>query len=195
METLFLPGVGMYIGAFRTYMESLVINIAELADAGVLLKLEREAYQQEAALYQDWSIAPLRETLEELTACFSGQVILKARLTPDGPIVGSVRLHLEGTTVRIGRLIVSPELQRRGFGRALIQAAEVHFPQAQRLELFTGDKSAGNLAFYDRLGFKPFRKQRMSDKVTLVYLEKSLGTPFPQRISSEIPSHRSENDV
>lgn len=150
----------------------LIVQFARAENAPALLDLQRAAFQQEAELYQDWSIPPLQETLAQLEADMAQQVFLVAINHLDQAIVGSVRLRLDGTTAFIGRLAVHPRFQRQGVGGVLMCSAERHFLEARRFELFTGDRSIGNLAFYGRCGYKPFRRQRISDKVTLVYLEK-----------------------
>lgn len=147
---------------------------AESADAPEILKLQKLAYQTEAALYSDWTIPPLLQTLPQLEAEFSTQVFLKAM--DSGKIVGSARGFLEKRTCHIGRVIVHPEWQRKGIGLRLMQCMETVFPRAERFELFTGSRSAGNLQFYQRLGYRAFKEEALSPKVRLVYMEK-LGVP------------------
>ena len=40
---------------------------------------------------------------------------------------------------------------------------------------FTGHRSERSLAIYQRLGYVPFREERGTDGLTLVYLEKGQG--------------------
>ncbi|CAG0926426.1 amino-acid N-acetyltransferase [Thermoflexales bacterium] len=148
-----------------------LIQPASLADASAILDLQRRAYQSEAALYDDDTIAPLTQTLAELEADFQQQFYLKAVL--DGTIVGAVRGYERDGTCFIGRLIVHPDCQNRGLGTQLLRALEAHFPTVQRYELFTGTGSARNLHLYQKQGYRLFRTARLTDKVTLVYLEKT----------------------
>lgn len=151
-------------------MLELTISRAGEADATELLALQREAYQSEAEIYQDWSIAPLTETEGQFLQALRGQAILAAR--QDGRIVGSVRVELHETTCRIGRLFVSPHIQGKGLGRQLLQAAEGIYPAANCFQLFTGSKSVRNIALYQRLGYGLIGERRLNDKVTLAVLEK-----------------------
>lgn len=146
------------------------IRDATLADAREILLLQKAAYRQEADLYNDDTIPPLTQTLAEIEAEFHRQTFLAASLS--GRIVGSVRAFVRDGTVHIGRLIVAPECQRRGLGTRLMGAVEERFKDIPRFELFTGEKSTGNLAFYHGLGYKIFRRERLSEKVVLVFLEK-----------------------
>ena len=62
---------------------------ATIADADAILALQRRAYAEEAARYDDWSIPPLTETLDALQQAFATTTILKAI---DGDtLIGSVR--------------------------------------------------------------------------------------------------------
>lgn len=148
----------------------MIIERATANDAAAIWTLQRLAYQSEAALYQDDMIPPLRETLDELRAAFVDHMLLKA--VEDGAIVGAVRARTEQGTVAIGRLLVAPERQGRGIGTRLLQAVERSFPDAARFELFTGDRSVRNLALYQRLGYREFRREPVRVGLTMVFLEK-----------------------
>lgn len=146
------------------------ISRANERDAAEILDLQKLAYQTEAMLYQDWSIPPLLQTLDELRAEFVTMTFLKA--VADGSIVGSVRAHLNASTCQIGRLIVHPDYRRRGIGTRLMCEIESAFPTAAVFELFTGHQSRDNMRLYLRLGYREVRRQWLSPRVTLVYLEK-----------------------
>jgi ribosomal protein S18 acetylase RimI-like enzyme len=148
----------------------MLIGLADLDDAQEILDLQKLAYQSEAALYDDYSIPPLTQTLEQIQADFGQQVVFKALV--DGSIVGSVRGYLLDGTCHIGRLIVHPDLQNRGIGQRLLSRIEEHFGQAHRYELFTGDRSKRNLYVYTKFGYRVFRTERLSEKTTIVFLEK-----------------------
>jgi len=146
------------------------IQTAQIGDAAAILALQKLAYRSEGELYRDWSIPPLVQTPEEILAEFGTKTFLKAER--GGEIIGSVRAEQSGETCAIGRLIVHPSCQRQGLGGRLMRALEARFPLAQRYELFTGEKSAGNIRFYERLGYRVFRRERLSEKVVLVFMEK-----------------------
>ncbi|HKE92737.1 MAG TPA: GNAT family N-acetyltransferase, partial [Povalibacter sp.] len=124
------------------------IEMAEVADAAAILVLQKLAYQSEAHLYDDWSIPPLTQSLDSLQAEFAVATVLKA--VADATIVGSVRAQQTADTCSIGRLIVHPQLQRRGIGSRLMEQIEARFAGAARYELFTGSRSDGNIRLYQR---------------------------------------------
>lgn len=150
----------------------LIITEAAIADAQDILDLQKLAYQSEAEIYNDFSIAPLTQTLEELRDDFKNKVFLKSVMY--GKIVGSVRAYMEEDTCHIGRLIVHPNYQNYGLGRKLMHKIEARFPQARRFEAFTGHKSRRNIYFHQRLGYKIFKRERVSELRDRVFMEKPL---------------------
>jgi N-acetylglutamate synthase-like GNAT family acetyltransferase len=146
------------------------IEIADVKDARDILDLQKLAYQSEAAIWNDYTIPPLMQSLEEMEQDFQKQVVLKA--TIDGRIVGSVRAYSKDDTCYIGRVIVHPDCQNRGLGKQIMKAIEDHFAGVDRYELFTGQKSERNLYFYQKLGYRIFRSERLNERVMLVYMEK-----------------------
>ena len=139
-------------------------------EAAQILALQKSAYQIEAAIYNDFTIQPLRQTIEELREEYQKQTVLKVEI--DGEIVGSVRAFQKDRTCFVGKLIVQPSFQNRGIGSALLLSVENLFPEAERFELYTGSKSEKNLYLYSKNGYKVFNQQPLTDSITLNYLEK-----------------------
>ena len=147
------------------------IERAGADDAPAILAVQYQAYRGEAALYGDVTLPPQAETVGALRAAFESYTVLKAVV--DGLIVGAVRGREADGTCYIGRLVVAPEYQGRGLGRALLMAIEKAFAHVRRFELFTGHKSLKNLEFYARRGYVEFRRVRDCDAVTLIFMAKS----------------------
>ena len=147
------------------------ILLAKLNDCSEILALQKLAYRQEAEIYNDFSIPPLHQTMEEIEQEFALQIFIKAVI--DQKIVGSIRAYEADHICYIGKVIVHPEYQDRGIGSKMMHKIESLFPSVKRFELFTGENSNKNLHFYQKLGYTLFKKEKLSDKVSLVYLEKA----------------------
>jgi len=152
--------------------EAMTIARAEKSDLPEILDLQYAAYQSEAAIYDDYEIQPLKQTLEELAKEQEDWVIFKASL--DGRIIGSVRVLLEDRQGTIGKLIVHPEFQNRGVGKQLMKSVEESFPDLRRIELFTGHKSERNIQFYRKLGYEIFKEEKINDHLSLVFFRKEI---------------------
>jgi len=153
----------------------MIVQPARPTHAAEILALQKLAYHSEAAIYDEYGIPPLTQTLDSMRADLQRQTCLIATID-DGSrgcrIVGSVRAHLDQGTCYIGRLIVHPDWQNQGIGTRLMAEIEHLFRHAVRFELFTGHLSERNLYLYRKLGYRPFKQERISDALTLVYLEK-----------------------
>ena len=158
------------LGSDGKRLETVAIRVATADDAAEILALQRRAYESEARAYNDWSIPPLMQTLDSMLEDIQTITVIKAMKGPS--IVGSVRGKLCDQTCLVGRLIVEPALQGQGIGSALLQAIEQSFPEATDFELFTGDKSEGNIRLYSRHGSQIAGTKILSERVSIVVMNK-----------------------
>ncbi len=149
----------------------MIIENASVKDAGEILNLQKTAFYSEAIFYNDFNIPPLLETQDSMEKAFDEYVILKGLI--DGRIIASARVKKTGHTAYIGRVIVHPDFQNRGYGKAIMNAAEAVYPEAQKYFLGTGEKSERNLHFYQKLGYRITGSNKETEQVTLVIMEKN----------------------
>ena len=147
-----------------------MIEKAQKEDLKEILELQYLAYQSEAKLFGNMDIPPLKQTIEEVYDEFHKGIILK-ETDNKGVIIGSVRAYQNGGTVYIGKLMVHPEMQKRGIGTKLLLEIENEYPN-QRYELFTSTRSISNIRLYERLGYKIFKEESVSQELEFVYLQK-----------------------
>ena len=147
-----------------------VITKAGREDLEEILKLQYLAYQSEAALFGNKDIPPLKQTLEEVISEYETGIVLKMT-GDDGRIIGSVRAHEKDGTVYIGKLMVDPDHQRKGYGRRLLLEVEKYFPD-KRYELFTSTRSKSNIRLYEACGYKQFDQKAVDEELVFVYMEK-----------------------
>ncbi|WP_216319053.1 GNAT family N-acetyltransferase [Deinococcus aestuarii] len=151
----------------------MVVEPAVPEDLPDILDLQRRAYMSEAALYPEATLPAMTQTLKELRAEAERQTLLKGTL--DGRLIASVRGFVDEAGVgQIGRLIVDPFEQGRGYGTRLLHSMESMLP-VQTLELFTGERSTPNLRLYERLGYVCDRSEHHGG-VTLIFLRKEKAT-------------------
>lgn len=148
----------------------MIIENALISDLEEILALQKLAYLSEAEICNDFSIPPLLQTIEDIKSEYAYKTFLKA--VDSGKIIGSVRANLQDGTCYIGKLIVHPDYQNRGIGTALMNSIENCFKGCKRYDLFTGKKSVKNIYLYNKLGYRIFKEEKISEKLTLVSLEK-----------------------
>ena len=129
---------------------------ATVADAPELMTLGRACWVTEAQANDSLTIPPLVETLDEVVAALADWQTWTWR--SGGRLVASVRGRLDAaqpTVWQIGRLMVAPDLQGRGLGRALLAFAEARAPAgATAYRLNTGARSDRNLRIYRKAGYR-----------------------------------------
>ena len=159
------------------------IAAADAEDAGEILTVQRAAYVAEAQRYGDPFLPPLvesaaqaRATIEE--AVRGGGLVLKACLGER--IVGAVRGKPVGRIGSVGRLVVAPDVQRRGIGTALLVAVEDALrDDVEELVLSTGERGTETLRLLRRLGYVESYRERLAPHLGLVHLRKPLARPRP----------------
>ena len=145
----------------------ILIEKVQKEDLKEILELQYLAYQSEAKLFGDMDIPPLNQTIEEVYDEYIKGIILK-KVDDNGVIIGSVRAYQDGGTVYIGKLMVHPKIQKQGIGTQLLLAMENEFPN-HRYELFTSTKSISNIRLYERVGYKIYKEEAVSEELQFVY--------------------------
>ncbi|WP_285591718.1 GNAT family N-acetyltransferase [Actinomycetospora sp. NBRC 106378] len=142
--------------------------------AGEALTVQYAAFLSEGRLYGTFAIPPLVETVDQLAADLErpGTRGWAAWIGPR--LVGSVRLlGVDGPgPVGFARCSVAPDLQGRGIGTALIEAAHASLAPGVESALVTGDRSAGNLALYARHGYVESGREFDSAGVAVVRMRR-----------------------
>lgn len=153
---------------------SVTISAAAEQDAEQIFRLQYLCFQSEAALYGNYRIDPLVQTLDSVRAEVTADCVFVARLGDE--IVGSVhgRITEEGAAA-IGKLCVHPRLQGHGIGARLLQAAESALADergARTFRLHAGHRSESNLSLYSKVGYQRVGTSQGADGVPMIVLEK-----------------------
>ncbi|MCX4809763.1 MULTISPECIES: GNAT family N-acetyltransferase [unclassified Streptomyces] len=153
---------------------SVTISVATEQDAEQIFRLQYLCFQSEAALYGNYRIDPLVQSLESVRSEVGADCVYVARLGEE--VVGSVRGTVtEDGAAAIGKLCVHPRLQGHGIGARLLRAAESALAGergAKKFRLHTGHRSEGNLRLYRRVGYETVGTSQGDDGVPMIVLEK-----------------------
>jgi GNAT superfamily N-acetyltransferase len=149
---------------------NVTITQAAEQDLETILKLQYLSFQKEARTWNNYQIPPLTETMAELQQEFARGPVLKAVLD-DGTIVGSIRGYVEDGSLHLMKLMVHPDFWKQGIGSRLIAALEGMHP-GLRYTLFTSCRSVDNLRLYEKLGYRRFREEMVTDTFIFIHLEK-----------------------
>ncbi len=134
-------------------IEGAILGRASPVDAPELLVLQRCCWVDEAIANDTLEIPALHETLDDVRAWLDDWTTWCVR--SGGRLVGAVRARQEGSSWEIGRLMVAPDVAGQGLGGWLLRLAEARAPaDVDSITLFTGSRSARNIAMYEHAGFR-----------------------------------------
>ena len=156
-------------------MNELIITRALKEDLPIILDVQRKAFLEVAKTFNLQFMPQIEQTLESLKKEFINGIFLKASIA--NTIVGSVRAYTQNDTCYIKRLVVLPENQNQGIGKALMNEIEKQFKNiVKRYELFTGLQDKRNQYLYNKLGYISFKTEKHNNEISFVYMEKVLKT-------------------
>ncbi len=131
------------------------LRLAQPADAGEILTLQKACWVQEQQANPGVEIPPLYETLDDVVAWMQEWTVLVLRR--GGRLIGAARGRPHGDLWDVGRLMVAPDLQGQGLGRFMLTAIEEAAPpDVTTYELFTGAQSVDNIRMYKKAGYRIF---------------------------------------
>ena len=145
----------LHVAATTSELAGLEHSVATRADAAELTVLQKACWIEMVTPEQHWWGAPA----EDAAAVAAGLEHWTTHLfRSEGRLVGSVRVRRdpqEPTTWQIGRLMIAPDLQGRGLGRALLAHAEALAPSdVTTLWLNTGADQERLLRLYKKAGYR-----------------------------------------
>ena len=76
----------------------------------------------------------------------------------DGLIIGAAILFLDGEKLNIGRIFISPEYHRKGYGIYMMQEIEKLFPNVKEIHLDTPIWNIRTNSFYQKQGYTEYKR-------------------------------------
>ncbi len=168
-------------GTLKKYVEEkeviLKMNIkiirTRLEEVEILLEIQKEAFQPDLELYQDFDSNPAVEPIDRLKLKVERYYYYTIFI--DGKIVGGIDIRpLEENHYRLNRIFLHPNFQDKGYGSKIIKIIEDEFPFAKKWSLDTPFKNFRNHHFYEKLGYRKVGEHKVTEKLTLFDYEKVL---------------------
>lgn len=147
--------------------------VSDINDLSFILDIQKEAFKEEAIRYNDFSMPPLLQTLDQIEKEYKENTIF-FKYIKDDKIVGSVRGKLVNDVCFVGRLVVLPSYQGQGVAKSLMTELELFFQnKCNSFEIFTGEKSIRPLNLYTKLGYRKIQ-EIPADNYSIVILRKNI---------------------
>lgn len=137
--------------------------------------MQKEAFAQLYAKYQDTKTSPAAEKLEGILFRFNQPETTYYFITVDSIKIGVIRIVdcKDGVTrKRISPIFIMPGYRNKGYAQqAIAEAERIHGEQHWKLDTILQEK--GNCYLYEKLGYHQTGKaEQINDKMTIVYYEK-----------------------
>ena len=128
---------------------------AEFDDLDTILQMQKEAFSELYAKYQDTETSPATEKYEDILFRFNQPETTYYFITANDEKVGVIRVedHKDGVTrKRISPIFIMSEYRNKGYAQQAIKEAErIHGEQHWKLDTILQEK--GNCYLYEKLGY------------------------------------------
>ena len=150
--------------------------VAEFKDLNTILQMQKEAFSELYAKYQDTETSPATEKYEDILFRFNQPETTYYFITADNIKVGVIRIvdcKDDVTRKRISPIFIMSEYRNKGYAQQAIKEAErIHGEQHWKLDTILQEK--GNCYLYEKLGYHQTGKtEQINGKMTIVYYEKN----------------------
>ncbi len=150
----------------------MIIRKARTDDLAEILSLQKKAFMEVARGMDQYDLAPLRQTLDDLIQEYDTWDLFLKCVTDENQIIGSVRARMDAHhSCHIGKLIVDPDYQKKGIGSQLMTTLETYFPEAVKFALFTSADTPHTARLYQKMGYQIVGTQKMDD-ILMILMEK-----------------------
>ena len=159
-------------------MKSKKINLVKATydELNTVWQMQKEAFAELYAKYQDTETSPATEKYEDILFRFNQPETTYYFITADNIKVGVIRIvdcKYDVTRKRISPIFIMSEYRNKGYAQQAIKEAErIHGEQHWKLDTILQEK--GNCYLYEKLGYHQTGKtEQINDKMTIVYYEKN----------------------
>lgn len=154
---------------------SVELDKAEFKDLNTILQMQKEAFAELYAKFQDTKTSPATEEYKDILFRFNQPETTYYFITSEKVKVGVIRIvdHKDGVTrKRISPIFIMPEYRNQGYAQQAIKEAErIHGENHWKLDTILQEK--GNCYLYEKLGYRQTGKtEQINDRMTIVFYEK-----------------------
>lgn len=149
--------------------------VAEFDDLNTILQMQKEAFSELYAKYQDTETSPATEEYKDILCRFNQPETTYYFITADNIKVGVIRI-VDGkdgvTRKRISPIFIMPEYRNQGYAQqAITEAERIHGKNHWKLDTILQEK--GNCYLYEKLGYHQTGKtEQINERMTIVFYEK-----------------------
>ena len=137
-------------------------------------KMQKEAFAEMLAKYQDYDTNPASESLERIIKKFNQPGSAYFFIVADGKTAGVIRIidKKDGSRKRISPIWIMSEFRNKGYAQqAILEAEKLYGSDNWSLDTILQEK--GNIYLYEKLGYHQIGKpEKINDKMDLVFYEK-----------------------
>ena len=138
-------------------MKNLQLLKASTSDALILNCISKQSFDSDAKIGAPSAGGPpgYMSLKFHMKMARSGHLF---KLADKGLIVGGAILFPDGDTLNIGRIFISPEHFRKGYGIYMMQEIEAMYPEVKTITLDTPAWNIRTNAFYTKLGYTEVKR-------------------------------------
>ena len=148
---------------------------ANYDDLNTILQMQKDAFAELYAKYQDTETSPATENYENILFRFNQPETTYYFITAYNEKVGVIRivdLKDDVTRKRISPIFIMPEHRNKGYAQgAIMEAERIHGERNWKLDTILQEE--GNCYLYEKLGYhQTGRAEQINDRMTIVFYEK-----------------------
>lgn len=156
-------------------MSDVTIDLIGAEHAGELMTVRRAAFVTEAQVYGDPHLPVLTESLADIEKDLGRDDVVTLGAWIGPRLVGSIRVAIDGSRAKLGRLAVTPDLQKQGIGTALMLKVLEYLPDdISEVWVFTAQDKRASLDIPGMPGHDD-EFDEYAGELTYSYLRRLLG--------------------
>lgn len=148
---------------------------ATIKDADMIWQLQKNAFSELLAKYEDYDTSPGNESIERVRTKLLQSFTYFYYILEKDNVVGAIRVvdRKDGSAKRISPIFILHQYRNRGLAQqAMLEAEKIHGKNNWKLDTIL--QESGNCHLYEKMGYsKTGHTKVINKKMTIVYYCKS----------------------